>query len=149
MAGPAPIRFADLLRAAAGAVGSRTRFVPVPLALVVAARRLRSARPAPRIRAEQLQRLAEDKAFRIDEAVRDLDYAPRPFADGIQAEAAALGLARGRMRQTAPRDVARFARTVVRLRPAQVTQRVRLRGQRVALTTSRRPAMATGRPGPG
>ena len=47
----------------------------------------------PRIRAEQWQRLAEDKAFSIDAAVRDLGYAPRSFSDGIRAEAAALGLA--------------------------------------------------------
>ena len=38
-------------------------------------------------------RLAEDKAFLIDDAVRDLDYAPRSFDDGIKAEARALGLA--------------------------------------------------------
>ena len=42
---------------------------------------------------EQLRRLAEDKAFAIDDAVRDLDYAPRPFAEGIRAEARAMGLA--------------------------------------------------------
>ncbi len=47
----------------------------------------------PRIRAEQWQRLAEDKAFSIAAAARDLNYAPRSFADGIAAEAAALGLA--------------------------------------------------------
>jgi hypothetical protein len=29
----------------------------------------------------------------IDDAVRDLNYAPRSFADGIRAEAAAMGLA--------------------------------------------------------
>jgi hypothetical protein len=46
----------------------------------------------PRIRAEQWQRLAEDKAFPIDAAARDLGYAPRSFAAGIQAEAWSLGL---------------------------------------------------------
>lgn len=45
----------------------------------------------PRIRAEQLLRLAEDKAFNVDDAVRDLDYAPRSFDTGIRAEARALG----------------------------------------------------------
>jgi uncharacterized protein YbjT (DUF2867 family) len=95
LAGPEPLSFAELLRVAAQAAGSRTRFVPVPLSPVVAAARgyeLLTARP--RIRAEQLQRLAEDKAFSIDDAVRDLGYAPRPFAEGILAEARALGLAR-------------------------------------------------------
>ena len=61
--------------------------------LVAAARGYELLAPRPRIRAEQLQRLAEDKAFGIQDAVRDLGYAPRSFADGIVAEARALGLA--------------------------------------------------------
>lgn len=96
VAGPEPIQFAELLRTAARVVGSRTMFVPVPLAPAVAAARcyeLCSARP--RIRAEQLRRVAEDKAFSIDEAVRDLHFAPRPFCAGIKAEASALGLSKG------------------------------------------------------
>jgi hypothetical protein len=40
-----------------------------------------------------VRRLAEDKAFAIDDAARDLDYAPRSFADGIRAEARMMGLA--------------------------------------------------------
>jgi hypothetical protein len=43
---------------------------------------------------EQLQRLAEDKAFDLAPAHRDFGFAPRPFALGVQLEAAALGLAR-------------------------------------------------------
>ena len=95
VAGPAPLTFTELLQISARAVGSRARFVPVPLAPAVAASRCyeRLGRH-PRIRAEQLQRLAEDKAFAIDDAARDLGYAPRSFADGILAEARALGLAR-------------------------------------------------------
>ena len=68
--------------------------MPVPLSpLVAAARGYELLAARPRIRAEQLQRLAEDKAFSIDDAVRDLGYAPRPFTEGILAEARALGLA--------------------------------------------------------
>ena len=79
------------------AVGSRTRFVPVPLPPVIAATRgYELVSRHPRIRAEQMGRLAEDKAFAIDAAARDLGYAPRSFADGIRAEAAALGLAAAR-----------------------------------------------------
>jgi hypothetical protein len=65
----------------------------VPLAPVIAATRAyeRVSR-RPRIRAEQWQRLAEDKAFPIHDASRDLDYAPRSFADGIRGEAEVLGL---------------------------------------------------------
>ena len=94
VAGPAPMTFTALLRACAGAAGRPTRFVPVPLGPAVAAlRAYERISPAPRIKAEQLERLAEDKAFTIDDAARDLGYAPRPFADGIRAEAVALGLA--------------------------------------------------------
>ena len=95
VAGPEPLTFSELLRASAATVGSRTRFIPVPLTPVVAAARCYELFSAgPRIRAEQFKRLAEDKAFAIDDAVRDLDYSPRPFTDGILAEARALGLAR-------------------------------------------------------
>ena len=68
----------------------------MPLVPLVAAAHCYEALSArPRIRAEQVQRLAEDKAFAIDDAVRDLGYAPRSFADGILAEVRALGLAAG------------------------------------------------------
>jgi uncharacterized protein YbjT (DUF2867 family) len=94
VAGPAPLTFADLLHTAGRAVASRTRFIPVPLPPVVAAARgYELLSRHPRIRVEQLRRLAEDKAFAIDAAVRDLGYAPRSFAEGIRAEALALGLA--------------------------------------------------------
>ena len=93
MAGPAPLTFEELLRAAARATGRRTRLVPVPLApLVTAVRGYELVSRHPLIRVEQLRRLAEDQSFSIDSAVRDLAYAPRSFADGIAAEARALGL---------------------------------------------------------
>ena len=94
IAGPEPLSFAALLRIAAQAASSRTRFIPVPLGpLVAAARAYELLSAEPRIRAEQLQRLAEDKAFSIEDAARDLGYAPRAFTEGILAEARALGLA--------------------------------------------------------
>jgi uncharacterized protein YbjT (DUF2867 family) len=93
VAGPEPMTFTKLLQTASRAVASRTRLVPVPVSLVVAAARgYELLSKNPKIRAEQVRRLAEDKAFAIDEAARDLDYAPRPFADGIRAEARAMGL---------------------------------------------------------
>jgi uncharacterized protein YbjT (DUF2867 family) len=94
VAGPAPLTFAELLQTAGQAVASKTRFIPVPLPPVVAAARgYELVSRHPRIRAEQLRRLGEDKAFPIDAAVRDLGYSPRSFAEGIRAEARALGLA--------------------------------------------------------
>ena len=94
VAGPEPLPFTELLHTCARAVGSRTRLIPVPLApLVTLARGYELLSSYPRIRAEQLLRLSEDKAFPIDDAIRDLGYAPRAFADGIADEARLLGLA--------------------------------------------------------
>jgi nucleoside-diphosphate-sugar epimerase len=91
--GPEPLTFAELLTTAAAAVGGRVRLVPVPLAPVVAVTRgYERVSRRPRFRAEQWERLAEDKAFPADAAARDLSYEPRSFADGIRAEAASLGL---------------------------------------------------------
>jgi uncharacterized protein YbjT (DUF2867 family) len=94
VAGPEPLTFAELLRTSAGAVDARIRLAPVPPAPVIALTRgYQRISRRPRIRVEQWQRLAEDKAFRIEAAASDLDYAPRSFAAGIRAEASALGLA--------------------------------------------------------
>ncbi|MGH3186223.1 MAG: SDR family oxidoreductase [Streptosporangiaceae bacterium] len=94
LAGPEPLPFTELLHACARAVGSRTRLVPVPLApLLMLARGYELVNRHPRIRTEQLRRLGENKAFAIDHAIRDLGYAPRPFAGGIADEARLLGLA--------------------------------------------------------
>ena len=58
VAGPAPLTFTELLRTAADAVASRTRFVPVPLPPVVAAGRgYELLNKSPKIRVEQLRRL--------------------------------------------------------------------------------------------
>src|ERR1700722_805638 len=93
IAGPEPVTFAELLRASAAAVGCRARLLPVPLAPVIALTRCYERLSSrPKIRAEQWQRLAEDKAFPIDAARRDLEFAPRPLAEGVHEEAVALGL---------------------------------------------------------
>jgi uncharacterized protein YbjT (DUF2867 family) len=96
IAGPEPLTFAELLHASCAALGCRAWLVPVPLSPVIALSRcLEWFGRRPNVRAEQWARLGEDKEFPIDAAVRDLKYAPRPFEDGILAEAAALGLASG------------------------------------------------------
>jgi uncharacterized protein YbjT (DUF2867 family) len=95
VAGPEPLTFAELLRTSARATGSRTLFFPVPLTpLVGLVRGYERLSRRPRIRAEQLLRLAEDKSFAIDSAARDLGFDPRPFAVGIRGEAQAMGLAK-------------------------------------------------------
>jgi nucleoside-diphosphate-sugar epimerase len=93
IAGPEPVTFAELLRTSAAAVGCRAWLLPVPLAPVIALTRCYERLSSrPKIRAEQWQRLAEDKAFPIDAARRDLEFAPRPLTEGIREEAVALGL---------------------------------------------------------
>jgi nucleoside-diphosphate-sugar epimerase len=84
--GAAPLRFADLVRAAARAVGRRrVVLVPVPLAAAVIGARLTGA-----VSAEQVRRLAEDKAFDYSEAAHDFGYRPRGFQDGVASEARLL-----------------------------------------------------------
>ena len=91
LAGPEPLSFRQLLLEAGAAVGRRPLLVPVPLRPTVWGLRLyEMAAKKPRIKAEQLQRLAEDKAFDIGPAIRDLRYCPRPFAPGVRQEVAAL-----------------------------------------------------------
>lgn len=91
---PAPLKSADLLRISAGRVSSRVWLVPVPpTSVVTAARRYVWLGRRLRIWAEQLQRLAGDKPFAIDDAVRNLGHALRLFADRILTEVRALGLA--------------------------------------------------------
>src|SRR5205823_14124801 len=88
LAGAEPIRFADLVRTAARAIGRRVALVPVPLQLAVQVARLTHI-----VTPEQIRRLAEDKAFAYADAARDFTFAPRSFADGVRQEARSLGLA--------------------------------------------------------
>jgi nucleoside-diphosphate-sugar epimerase len=90
--GPLPLPFRDLLLAAGDAVGRRPRLLPVPMAPTIAALRAyeRAAR-SPRIKAEQLERLSEDKTFDAGPARELLAYEGRSFTDGVRHEAALLG----------------------------------------------------------
>ena len=101
--------FADLVRTAARAVGRRRLLlVPVPLrAAVLAARLTRVVSP------EQVQRLAEDKAFDYSDAARDFAYAPRTSTRRVAAEARASLTARGPERAAEmPRAVSAVASPV-------------------------------------
>ncbi len=88
VAGPEPLTLRQVVLDAGQAVGHRPRLITVPLAPVLGlARVYEMMAPNPRLKAEQLQRLAEDKSFDIGPARRDLGYQPRPFAQGIRQEA--------------------------------------------------------------
>jgi nucleoside-diphosphate-sugar epimerase len=91
VAGPEALTLRAVVEEAAAAAGVSPRLVPVPLTPLVAGARLYEAvTRRPHLRAEQLERLAEDKAFDIGPARADLDYDPRPFAQGIKEEASLL-----------------------------------------------------------
>jgi nucleoside-diphosphate-sugar epimerase len=90
VAGPSAITFREVIEQAGAAVGRRPLILPVPLGPAVAlAGIVERVTRSPRLRAEQIQRLDEDKAFDISAAVADLGHDPRPFSAGIAAEAAA------------------------------------------------------------
>ncbi len=89
--GPAPLPYATLVETAARALGRKPRLFRLPLEPIrrtlLLAETLRLPLP---IKSEQVLRLREDKAYPYDEARKDLDYVPRPFAEGVALEVARL-----------------------------------------------------------
>ena len=89
--GAHPLTYRDLVRTAAAALGKKPRIVRIPVEPVrrtlVAAERLHLPLP---IDSGQVTRLREDKAYPHEDARRDLDYAPRPFSEGVELEVARL-----------------------------------------------------------
>lgn len=89
VAGPHALTFRRVVKEAAGGLGRRAVVVPVPATpLLAVLRRLEAAGRRAPVKAEQIERLLEDKAFDIGPAQRDLGYRPRSFQAGIAAEAA-------------------------------------------------------------
>jgi uncharacterized protein YbjT (DUF2867 family) len=89
--GANPLTYQNLVKTAATALGRRPHIVRIPLEPIrlalVAAERLHLPLP---INSGQVTRLREDKAYPYEEAKRDLDYAPRPFPEGVALEVARL-----------------------------------------------------------
>jgi uncharacterized protein YbjT (DUF2867 family) len=81
----APLR--ELVLHVAALLGRRVILVPLPLraAAALAGAWRRSGLP-PRISAEQVLRLGEDKSFAFDDASRDFGYAPRGYREGLAEE---------------------------------------------------------------
>ena len=91
IAGPEPLTLRQVVEQAGTAVGRRPRVVSVPLKPTVAVvRAYESVSRRPRLKAEQVERLAEEKVFDISPARLDLNYDPRSFREGIEQEAAML-----------------------------------------------------------
>ena len=104
--GPNALSYADLVRQAGAALGRRPLLLPVPIrAARTAARVWSRTRMWPRVSAEQVERMIENKSFYWTEASSDFGYNPRPFVDGVALEAQLLGLSarRGRAHTSAER----------------------------------------------
>lgn len=92
IAGPEPIRYADMVRACARATGRTIVTVPLPSALMRAGIRLASSLGfEPPFDAAEIRRAGEDKVFDVSEMRTRLGVAPRSFEDGLR-----LKLERGR-----------------------------------------------------
>lgn len=93
ISGAAPLTFNAVIDTVCRRLGKRVFKMHLPAGLMVATlsgtERIGLRLP---IKAEQLQRLNEDKAFGYDEAAADFGYSPRSFEDGIRLELAEMGL---------------------------------------------------------
>ncbi len=85
IAGPAPVSYAAFVRAVARAAGLRPRLVlPVPMAAVqLAAAAARALSLGPRIEADEIRRLAEDKAFDVGQMHARLGVVGRNLEQGL------------------------------------------------------------------
>jgi len=85
VAGPAPISYADMLRACAVALDRRVTILPVPTALLVA-----GARTAVAVGfkipfdAAEIRRATEDKRFDVEPLANRLGITPRSFDEGLR-----------------------------------------------------------------
>jgi nucleoside-diphosphate-sugar epimerase len=96
--GPRPMSFLEVVRAAARSIDRGPMLIPVPLWLAHSTVRGWSKTGLwPRIRAEQVLRLAENKQADAGPAARDFGYSPRDFDQGVTEEATLLGLAPSRV----------------------------------------------------
>jgi uncharacterized protein YbjT (DUF2867 family) len=85
VAGPAPLAYADFVRAVAAAAGLRPpRIVPVPMGVLLALAPLAARVPGlPRVSVDELRRLGEDRAFDVSPMLGTLGVQPISLAEGL------------------------------------------------------------------
>ncbi len=87
LGGPEPMTLKETFETAALAVGNRAHFISLPISpLVKGAQYMSKIFGKSPISAEQIQRLDENKNVSIADAIRDLNYQPRTFKEGIEQE---------------------------------------------------------------
>lgn len=85
VAGPQPMRLADMLRACAASRGRRLHIVPLPTGLLIAvARLLRAVTGRSPFSVAELRRAREDKAYDIAALRTQLGVEPVPFDEGLR-----------------------------------------------------------------
>lgn len=91
VAGQSPLAYREVLGQIAMALGKKRLFVNIPFGFALVMGYLGDIiRPGGLIGSERIRRLREDKAFKYDEAERDLAFTPRSFSEGIRLEVRAL-----------------------------------------------------------
>lgn len=91
LAGGEAVPFVEFVRAAAAAAGSRVVLLPIPARIAVGAAAVLERLPfGPRVKAEQVRRLLEDKDFDIGPARRDFGYSPLGVGEGLRLEVGRL-----------------------------------------------------------
>ena len=92
ISGAAPLTFNELIDTVCRKLHRRVFKLHLPAGIMIAAlsalERVRIRLP---IKAEQLERLNEDKAFDSEQAARDFGYAPLGFEEGIELQLAEMG----------------------------------------------------------
>lgn len=92
VAGPEPLPYCSFVRAVAAAAGLRApRIVAVPAWALIAASPLTVLPGLPRIRAAEIRRLLEDKAFPVGPMRAALGFAPIPLEQGLARSFPARG----------------------------------------------------------
>jgi len=89
LAGPEPMTYRAMIETIARGLGRRATLLPVPLAPALwAVRCYETIARQPRVTREQIRRMAEDRAFDIALARRELDFAPVAFEEGVRRQIA-------------------------------------------------------------
>jgi nucleoside-diphosphate-sugar epimerase len=89
LAGPEPMTYRQMIETIARGLGRHVTFVPVPLGLALwAARSYQALVRRPRLTTEMVQRMAEDRAFDVSAARRDLAFNPVSFEEGLRRQLA-------------------------------------------------------------
>jgi uncharacterized protein YbjT (DUF2867 family) len=92
IAGREALAFNGLVDVIAGILGKKIIKVHLPAGPLVAIFKLAEASGVNLfLRAEQIERLNEDKAFGFEDAARDFGFSPLSFEEGVRREIAAMG----------------------------------------------------------